>query len=711
MMDFSDGSHEEAYTKRVVEMVKSISTPQLTHAYVSQVSTDGHHTITITTKWTQKNVQLSKNDTFSVLYHYDGVTRNLKKISPPLERSSILLEKISPSLQQTAVIKKHVNETTKKTEYVLELWSNTDNKRTKSVNLTSLEKHGQVHSTGMFGRVSWSEDEKKIVYVAEKKKPKTCGFFEKQSEGCVPGNQYEYTESWGEQLTEICETVLCIFSTTDDNVKIVEGIPHNICPIQPIFGSGTTIIFAGLCTSPFRLGSIYCPNRPAGMYCVDYTDNQTNATVLMSPQLSASYNPQLNKAKTKLLFNHYKLSGKGDPHRFPNSLMMYDMVKGEVEPLCSQFNHGGDEVALYVSDECDYNVWLSDDVHVVVDNIFDGRHYVCVVDTMSGMLKSRMGCSSVLGLYNNLILATSQKQTSLSYNLTLMDASNPEQIILTKQEAKSKADFEAGDFCDEYGIRSFYLLPNIAEGEVGKSPLVVSPHGGPHSTFTDDYYETSRLLCQLGYAVLLVNYRGSIGYDASSLRSLPGNVGTQDVKDVQDVVQHFIKLKLLRIDTDNIFVLGGSHGGFLGAHLIGQFPDFYRAACLRNPVIELGSMAVNSDIPDWTYVEAGLEYTQDILPTGNSVSNMLSKSPIIHAKKVLAPVMLHIGGKDARVPPSQGLHYFRVLKANGKVVKMLYYPNDCHPLSSVDTSVDCIVNICKWFYTHGTHSREQHIKQ
>ncbi|TEB06340.1 hypothetical protein FA13DRAFT_1722963, partial [Coprinellus micaceus] len=51
-----------------------------------------------------------------------------------------------------------------------------------------------------------------------------------------------------------------------------------------------------------------------------------------------------------------------------------------------------------------------------------------------------------------------------------------------------------------------------------------------------------------------------------------------------------------------LFVQGGSHGGFLTAHLIGQFPDKFTAASMRNPVIS-GGDTTGTDIPDWYYLE------------------------------------------------------------------------------------------------------------
>ena len=63
------------------------------------------------------------------------------------------------------------------------------------------------------------------------------------------------------------------------------------------------------------------------------------------------------------------------------------------------------------------------------------------------------------------------------------------------------------------------------------------------------------------------------------------------------------------VDPERLGVYGGSHGGFLSAHLIGhpEYKDMWKATSMRNPVLDMTYMINASDIPDWVLACCGGE--------------------------------------------------------------------------------------------------------
>jgi acylaminoacyl-peptidase len=145
---------------------------------------------------------------------------------------------------------------------------------------------------------------------------------------------------------------------------------------------------------------------------------------------------------------------------------------------------------------------------------------------------------------------------------------------------------------------SFDIIEHYPIG-VEKPPLVLFPHGGPHSAFAGDYQISSAFLVSLGYAVLMVNYRGSTGFGADFLNALPGRCGELDINDCVDSILHVFDEG--KADPNRLAVIGGSHGGFIAGHLIGKdHPRLrFKACVMRNPVTDIAGMLVATDIPDW----------------------------------------------------------------------------------------------------------------
>ncbi|KAJ1626748.1 Alpha/Beta hydrolase protein [Pavlovales sp. CCMP2436] len=114
------------------------------------------------------------------------------------------------------------------------------------------------------------------------------------------------------------------------------------------------------------------------------------------------------------------------------------------------------------------------------------------------------------------------------------------------------------------------------------------------------------MLLARGCALLLPNYRGSLGYGDDFVKALCGKAGSLDVEDCAELTSLALSENQGDLDGTRVCVFGGSHGGFLTAWLAGHptHRKLFKAAVLWNPVIDIGGMLGTTDIPEWCAFEA-----------------------------------------------------------------------------------------------------------
>lgn len=132
-----------------------------------------------------------------------------------------------------------------------------------------------------------------------------------------------------------------------------------------------------------------------------------------------------------------------------------------------------------------------------------------------------------------------EMKTIFGGNLTTR---NPEIDMVTKSFTHTANEGHPNPAFKSVKFNSIYTgpAPDIADGSV---PLIVWPHGGPHALTPNTFYREVDFFNQLGYGVLFINFRGSLGAGQESVESLLGQVGDTDVKDCFQAMNECLKVK------------------------------------------------------------------------------------------------------------------------------------------------------------------------
>jgi dipeptidyl aminopeptidase/acylaminoacyl peptidase len=217
-------------------------------------------------------------------------------------------------------------------------------------------------------------------------------------------------------------------------------------------------------------------------------------------------------------------------------------------------------------------------------------------------------------------------------------------------------------------VQMFVVLPpNYEAGK--KYPLIQVIHGGPHGISADAFHWrwNAQQFAAPGYVTALVNFQGSTSWGQDFARSIQGAWGERPFEDVMIATDLLIAVGL--VDESRMAAAGGSYGGYMAAWIAGHTDRF---RCIVNHAGVYDTLSQYAS--DWTM---GRQASFGGEPW-NGIEAIHACNPAHYAKGFNTPMLVLHGEKDYRVPVTQGLECYGVLKAKGVPARLVYFPDENH---------------------------------
>ncbi|MBI1197802.1 MAG: prolyl oligopeptidase family serine peptidase [Phenylobacterium sp.] len=211
-----------------------------------------------------------------------------------------------------------------------------------------------------------------------------------------------------------------------------------------------------------------------------------------------------------------------------------------------------------------------------------------------------------------------------------------------------------------------------------RPPLLVTSHGGPTGCTNTCFNPAIQFWTSRGYAVFDINYAGSTGYGRPFRDLLKGGWGVVDVEDHAAAALHLAREGL--VDGARLGVRGWSAGGYNTFACL-AFADVFHAGCAYFGI---------SDVAVWAAETHKLEsrYPDYLVgPRETSAELWKARSPLHHADRIRAPLLMLQGDRDKITPPNQSERILENLKRRGVPVGYILFEGEGHGFRKSETNL------------------------
>lgn len=217
----------------------------------------------------------------------------------------------------------------------------------------------------------------------------------------------------------------------------------------------------------------------------------------------------------------------------------------------------------------------------------------------------------------------------------------------------------------------------------GGLPTVVNPHGGPWARDYWGYNGEVQFLCNRGYAVLQMNFRGSTGCGRRFLEASYKQWGRAMQDDITDGVLHLINIGIA--DPKRVAIYGGSYGGYATLAGLTLTPDLYCCGVDYCGVSNL--LTFMQTIPPYWRPMIEMMYEQVGDPEKDR-DMMEAVSPALHADRIRVPLLIAQGANDPRVNKAESDQMVEALRKRGVAVEYIVKDNEGHGFHNEENRFD-----------------------
>lgn len=212
------------------------------------------------------------------------------------------------------------------------------------------------------------------------------------------------------------------------------------------------------------------------------------------------------------------------------------------------------------------------------------------------------------------------------------------------------------------GIHVFLAEPTTSRPH----PTIFQMHGGPMIHDTDTFSPRVQAWVDHGFAVVLLNYRGSSGYGRAWRDALTGNPGFTELADIAAVHDWVVQCGIAQ--PHRIILSGESWGGYLTLLGLGYQPERWALGLAGVPVADYVAAYEDEMEPLKALDRALFKGSPESIP-----EVYRERSPLTYVHRLRVPVLILAGENDPRCPIRQIDNYLHRLRVLGKPHEVYRY--------------------------------------